>query len=74
MSSPKGSGDGSRQTTSGGIDNICAGERFVQVKTASNGDISAPTPDESMKNKCSGVEGTKHDESAAYNLKENLTP
>ena len=74
MSSVKGSGDGMRPTTSGGIDNIGAGEKFVTEKTAAGGDISAPAPEEGMRYKRSDVEGTKHDDSAAYNLHEDLTP
>jgi len=69
-----GSGDGTRPTTSGGVDNIGKGERFTGERTAAGGEVQSPGPAERMNAKRKDVEGSKHDDSAAYNLREDLTP
>lgn len=74
MSNVKDSGDGTRPTTDGGTDNIGAGEKFTTTKNAAGEDVSAPAPQERMQDKKSDAEGTKHDESAAFRLHEDLTP
>lgn len=74
MSNIKNTGDGTRPTTDGGIDNIGAGEKFTGHKNAVGEDVSGPAPKEHMRHKKSDAEGTKHDESAAFDLHEDLTP
>ena len=74
MSNMKGSGDGTRPTTDGGADNIGAGEKFTTTKNAAGEDVSGPAPSERMQHKKSDAEGTRHDDSAAFNLHEDLTP
>lgn len=74
MSNMKSSGDGTRPTTDGGADNIGAGEKFTGHKNAVGDDVSGPAQQERMQDKKSDVEGTKHDESAAFGLHEDLTP
>jgi len=74
MSTMKGSGDGSRPTTDGGTDNIGAGEKFTGNKNAVGEDVAGPAPKERMQDNKSDAEGTKYDESAAFNLHEDLTP
>ncbi len=70
----KGSGDGTRPSTSGGVDNMGAGESFTGKKTAAGGDVSGPAPHERMQDKRINVESTKHEDSAAFGLTEDLTP
>ncbi len=72
--SVKGSGDGTRPATSGGADNIGAGESFSGRKNAAGEDVSGPSPSEGMQHKRNSVESTKQDDSAAFGLTENLTP
>ncbi|MDH6165466.1 hypothetical protein M2282_000594 [Variovorax boronicumulans] len=67
-----GSGEGTRPTTSGGVDNIGGGESFSGKKTAANEDVSGPAPRERMRDKQKNVESTKHDDSAAFGLTEDL--
>jgi hypothetical protein len=76
MSTPSiaGSGDGTRPTTSGGADNIGAGEKFTSRKNAAGEDISGPAPQERMQAKRKNVEASRHDDSADFNLREDLTP
>jgi hypothetical protein len=59
------SGDGSRPTTSGGVDNIGAGEKFTD---------GGPAPHERMQDKRKDAESSRHEDSTAYNLHENLDP
>jgi hypothetical protein len=63
------SGDGTRPVTDGGVDNIGAGEKFVP-----DPDTSAPAPRERMGDAKLSPEATKHDESAAFGLTEDLKP
>ena len=67
-----GSGDGTRPTTDGGVDNIGAGEKFTTTRTAAGGEVSGPAPDEGVAGKRRDVEGTRHDDSAAFELHEDL--
>lgn len=69
-----GSGDGTRLATSGGVDNMGAGESFTGKKTAAGEDVSGPSPAERMQDKRKNVEATKQDDSAAFGLTEDLTP
>ncbi len=69
-----GSGDGTRPTTSGGVDNIGGGERFTDQRNAAGEEITAPAPRERMQDKRKDVEATKHDDSDAFGLHEDLTP
>ena len=75
MSNPPvtGTGDGTRPTTSGGVDNIGAGEKFSTTKTAAGESPSGPAPAEHMPAKRT-VETTRHDDSASFGLTEDLTP
>jgi hypothetical protein len=69
-----GSGDGTRPATSGGVDNMGGGESFSGKKTAAGADVSGPAPKERMQDKRKDVEATRHDDSAAFGLTEDLTP
>ena len=64
-------GDGTRPTTSGGVDNIGAGEKYTGKKTAAGEDIAAPAPHEKMQEKHKDAESTKQDDSSAFNLYED---
>lgn len=68
------SGDGSRPTTSGGTDNIGAGEKFTGKKTAAGEDVGGPAPDEKMQEKRKDAESSKHDDSSAFDLREDAEP
>ncbi|MEZ2299259.1 hypothetical protein [Variovorax sp. RCC_210] len=76
MSTPPiaGSGDGTRPTTSGGVDNIGAGEKFSSTTNEAGEAVSGPAPQERMQAKRKNVEASKHDDSADFNLREDLTP
>ncbi len=69
-----GSGDGTRPTTSGGVDNIGGAESFAARKTRAGEDFAGPAPHERMQDKRKDVEGTKHDDSAPFGLTEDPTP
>ena len=71
---PLSSGDGSRPTTSGGVDNIGAGEKFSTDTTPAGTQPSGPAPVERMAAKRKNVEASKHDDSAPFYLTEDLTP
>lgn len=68
------SGDGSRPSTDGGVDNMGAGEKFTGEHTAAGGDTAGPAPVEKMQKKRKDAESVKHDDSAAYHLHEDVTP
>lgn len=76
MSNPPvtGSGDGSRPTTSGGVDNIGGGEKFSSTRNAAGEDVSGPAPQERMQAKRKNAPASKRDDSAALGLTEDLTP
>lgn len=67
-----GSGDGTRPTTDGGVDNIGAGEKFTGSSSAAGEQDSAPAPAERMAGKRKNAEASRHDGSAAYGLRENF--
>ena len=69
-----GSGDGSRPTTDGTVDNIGAGEAFVPKDKGKGapGEVSKPAPTERMADKRKNVEATKADGSDAFGLHEDL--
>jgi len=69
-----GSGDGSRPTTDGGVDNIGAGEKFASSSSAAGEPDSAPAPAERMAQKRKNAEASRHDDSAAFGLREDLRP
>jgi len=69
-----GTGDGTRPTTSGGVDNIGGAESFTARKTKAGEDVAGPAPRERMQDRKKDVEGTKHDDSAPFGLTEDLTP
>jgi len=68
------SGEGTRPTTSGGVDNIGAGEKFTQSKSAAGEPDTGPAPKERMQDKRQDAEASRHDDSAPFNLRENLDP
>lgn len=67
------SGDGSRPATSGGVDNMGAGESFTGKKSVTGEDVSGPAPTEGMQAKRKSVEASKNDDSAPFLLNEDLT-
>lgn len=67
-----GSGDGTRPTTDGGVDNIGAGEKFATGTSAAGEQDSAPAPAERMAGKRKNAEASRHDGSAAFGLRENF--
>lgn len=70
-----GSGDGTRPVTDGTVNNIGAGEKFGTRRSADGSEISGgPAPKEKMSRNRRDVEGTAHDDSAAFDLNEDLTP
>jgi hypothetical protein len=69
-----GFGDGTRPTTSGGVDNMGGAEKFSAHKNEAGEDLAGPAPQERMREKRKSVEATKHDDSAAFGLNEDLTP
>lgn len=70
-----GSGDGTRPTTDGAVDNIGAGEKFTTRRNAAGEEISGgPAPAERMQDKRKNVAATREDDSAAFGLNENLEP
>jgi hypothetical protein len=68
-----GTGDGTRPTTSGGVDNIGGGESFTGTCTTAGGEISGPAPAERMAAKRKNVLASRSDDSDAFNLHEDLT-
>ena len=67
-----GSGDGTRPTTDGGVDNIGGAGRLGQGEPLV-GETTGPGPKERMQNKRSDVDASKHDDSDAYCLHEDLS-
>jgi hypothetical protein len=70
----KSTGDGTRPMTDGTVDNIGAGEKLDAGRSAPGEANSGPAPTERMANKKANAEGTKHDDSAAFELTEDLDP
>lgn len=68
------SGDGSRPTTDGGVDNIGAGEKFTGQRTAAGDDVAGPGPTEKMQKKRQDAESVKHDDSVPFHLHGDATP
>lgn len=70
-----GTGDGTRPTTDGTVDNIGGGEKFTSKRNAAGEEISGgPAPVEQMGSKRKDVESTKRDDSAPFGLNEDLSP
>ena len=67
------SGDGSRPATSGGVDNMGAGESFTGKRSAAGEDVASPAPTEGMQAKRKNVKASKHDDSAPFRLTEDLS-
>ena len=67
------SGDGTRPTTSGGVDNIGAGEKFTGKQTP-GGDVAGPAPKERMSDKRSDVRNAKHDDVDSFLMHEDVDP
>jgi hypothetical protein len=68
------SGDGTRPTTDGAVDNIGGGERFDAGRSRVGGDNSSPAPRERMDDKRANVASTLEDDSAAFGLRPDLKP
>jgi hypothetical protein len=69
-----GSGDGTRPTTSGGVDNIGGGEKFSDTRSEAGENVGGPAPQERMQAKRKNAEASTHDDSDAFGLHEDLTP
>ena len=67
------SGEGTRPSTSGGVDNMGAGEKLSTKRTAAGDNVGGPAPDERMNANRADVESTEHDDSAAFELHEDLS-
>lgn len=67
-------GEGTRPTTSGGVDNIGAGEKFAAGASAAGATNAAPSPPERMADKRKTAQSSRHDDSAPFGLTEDLTP
>jgi hypothetical protein len=63
------SGDGTRSTTDGGVDNIGAGEKFASGRSATGEPNTGPAPHERLQEKRADVENTKKDDSVPYYLR-----
>lgn len=68
-----GSGDGTRPSTDGGIDNIGAGEKFTSKRNVAGEEVTGgPVPSEGLTKSKRDIEGTEHDDSASFGLNEEL--
>jgi hypothetical protein len=67
------SGEGTRPTTDGGVDNIGAGEKFTGKQTP-GGDVSGPAPKERMSDKRADVANSKRDDLDEFGMHEELEP
>ncbi|VTU41254.1 hypothetical protein H4CHR_05989 [Variovorax sp. PBS-H4] len=68
------SGDGTRPTTSGGTDNIGAGEKFSGKRSQAGSEDNGPAPAERMTAKRKDAEASEHEDSAAFGLREDMEP
>lgn len=64
-----GSGDGTRPTTDGGVDNIGAGSGFATGKSAIGEANVGPAPSADRVDARTGTEATKKDDSVPFDLK-----
>ena len=69
-----GSGDGTRPTTSGGTDNIGAGEKVSQNTTKAGELTKGPAPKEAMVANRKTAQASTEDDSDAFGLHGDLTP
>lgn len=67
-------GEGTRPTTSGGVDNIGAGEKFAVGESAAGEANVGPAPAEQMAAKRKDAEASRHDDSAPFGLRQDPTP
>ena len=68
------SGEGSRPTTDGAVDNIGAGKKFAPAQPGTPGDVNQPAQPERMAAKRSNAENSRHDDLDALGMHEDLTP
>lgn len=68
------SGEGSRPTTAGGVDNIGAGKSAAPGKSAAHGEVNAPPAKERMADKRASAENSRHDDLDVFGIREDLTP
>ena len=62
------SGEGSRPTTSGGVDNIGAGEKFTAKQAPEGVEVTGPAPAEKAQAKRQDAAAAQRDDSAPFNL------
>ena len=67
------SGDGTRPTTAGGVDNIGAGSKLTDADDP-KAETSGPPPAERMQKKRSDRASSKADDSAAFGLTDSAAP
>lgn len=73
-SNPLNSGDGTRPTTDGGVDNIGAGEKFTTKKNRAGEPVAGPAPPERMSAERADAESSKADDSAPFGLRPDAEP
>lgn len=71
---PKGSGDGSRPTTDGGVANIGAGGAFDTGRAATGEPNEGPAHPERLQDKRADAAGERLDESVPFGLHSDKTP
>ncbi|WP_371436605.1 hypothetical protein [Polaromonas sp.] len=69
------SGDGTRPSTDGGVDNIGAGEKFSTKRNAAGEEMSGgPAPTEGTQDKRKDVKNSEKDDSAPFGLTQDFQP
>ena len=64
------SGEGSRPTTDGGVDNIGAGEKFTAKQAPEGVEVTGPAPAEKAQAKRQDAAAAERDDSSPFNLHE----
>ncbi len=68
------SGEGTRPTTDGGVDNIGAGEKLGNKRNAAGEEVGGgPAPAERMSGKRQDVENNRHNDLDAFGMREDLS-
>lgn len=68
------SGDGTKPTTDGGVENIGAGEKFATGKYAIGESNVGPAPGGGQAGRRTDVQTTEEDDSVPFNLRGNTKP
>lgn len=71
---PLNSGDGTRPSTDGGVDNIGAGAKFTSTRNAAGENVAGPAPMERMREKQADADATQADDSAPFGLTQDVEP